>query len=153
MLSLRRVSGMCVIPKETSLSESYSIAALAREFKVTARAIRFYEDKGLLSPSRVGQTRVYSRRERGRLAIILRGRRLGFKLADIKEMLDLYEAGDGQVAQMQLTLRHVRERLKGLEGQQHDILETIRELKLVERSIETFLAGESAKDGGAIAAE
>ena len=134
-------------------SDSFSIAALAREFKVTARAIRFYEDKGLLSPQREGQTRVYSRRERGRLALVLRGRRLGFRLAEIKEMLDLYEAGDGQVAQMELTLRRVRERLKGLEGQRHDILETVRELKAVESSIENFLAAGRAKVNGAIAAE
>ena len=127
------------------MSESFSIAALAREFKVTARAIRFYEDKGLLAPHRVGQTRVYSRRERGRLALVLRGRRLGFKLAEIKEMLDLYEVGDGQVAQMQLMLRRVRERLKGLEGQRRDILEAIGELKGVASSIERFLAGEGAK--------
>jgi DNA-binding transcriptional MerR regulator len=135
------------------LSESFSIAALAREFKVTARAIRFYEDKGLLAPLRVGQTRVYSRRERGRLALVLRGRRLGFKLAEIKEMLDLYEVGDGQVAQMQLMLRRVRERLEGLEGQRRDILEAISELKDVASSIESFLAGERAKDTGSIAAE
>ena len=135
------------------MSESFSIAALAREFKVTARAIRFYEDKGLLAPLRVGQTRVYSRRERGRLALVLRGRRLGFKLAEIKEMLDLYEVGDGQVAQMQLMLRRVRERLEGLEGQRRDILEAIGELKDVASSIESFLVGERAKDTGSIAAE
>lgn len=135
------------------MSESFSIAALAREFKITARAIRFYEDKGLLNPRRVGQTRVYSRRERGRLALVLRGRRLGFKLAEIKEMLDLYEIGDGQVAQMQLMLRRVRERLEGLEGQRRDILEAIGELTDVATSIEKFLASESAKDTGSIAAE
>ncbi len=136
-----------------TVPDSFSIAALAREFKVTARAIRFYEDKGLLSPQRAGQRRVYSRRERGRLALVLRGRRLGFRLAEIKEMLDLYEAGDGQVAQMELTLRRVRERLKGLEGQRHDIHETIRELKIVASSIESFLAAGRAKETGAIAAE
>jgi DNA-binding transcriptional MerR regulator len=135
------------------VSENFSIAALAREFKITARAIRFYEDKGLLAPHRVGQTRVYSRRERGRLALVLRGRRLGFKLSEIKEMLDLYEIGDGQVAQMQLMLRRVRERLKGLEGQRRDILDAIGELKDVAASIEKFLDGERAKETGSIAAE
>lgn len=109
--------------------ELYSITALAEEFAVTPRAIRFYEDKGLLTPQRVGLNRIYSRRDRVRLGLILRGKRLGFSLSDIREMLDLYDLGDGQVEQMRLTLRKSRERLAALERQHRDLDEAIAELR------------------------
>lgn len=109
--------------------ELYSITALAEEFAVTPRAIRFYEDKGLLTPQRVGLNRIYGRRDRVRLGLILRGKRLGFSLSDIREMLDLYDLGDGQVEQMRVTLRKSRERLAALERQRRDLDEAIAELK------------------------
>ena len=78
----------------------YSISELAREFGVTPRALRFYEDKGLLSPDREGLNRVYSNRDRARLKLILSGRKVGFSLNDIREILDLYDLDDNQRAQL-----------------------------------------------------
>lgn len=108
--------------------KTYSITELAQSFKVTARAIRFYEDKGLLSPARQGLTRIYSRRDRARLSLILRGKRLGFSLNQIREMLDLYDLGDGQLEQMRLTLKRSRDRLGALEAQRTDLDSAIAEL-------------------------
>jgi DNA-binding transcriptional MerR regulator len=128
--------------------EVYSITALADEFGVTARTIRFYEDKGLLSPQRVGLNRIYGRRDRARLALILRGKRLGFSLSDIREMLDLYDLGDGQIEQMRLTLRKSRERLAALERQRRDLDEAIAELKEACRHLEAGLRQKGARLDG-----
>ncbi|HYM30714.1 MAG TPA: MerR family DNA-binding transcriptional regulator [Candidatus Cybelea sp.] len=111
------------------MGDTYTITDLAEEFRVTPRTIRFYEDKNLLHPERQGLNRVYGRRDRARLQLILRGKRLGFSLAAIKEMLDLYDLGDGQVEQLRVTLRRSQERLVELESQRRDINEAIRELK------------------------
>ena len=128
--------------------ELYSITALAEEFAVTPRAIRFYEDKGLLTPQRVGLNRIYGRRDRARLALILRGKRLGFSLSDIREMLDLYDLGDGQIEQMRLTLRKSRERLATLERQRRDLDEAIGELKAACGHLEGALRKKDAGPGG-----
>lgn len=101
---------------------TYSISELAREFKVTPRALRFYEDKGLLSPRRDGMNRVYSARDRGRLQLILRGKRVGFPLSEIREILDLYDLGDGQRAQMATALKKYRARMVALEAQREDLV-------------------------------
>ena len=86
---------------------TYSIRQLCREFGATARALRFYEDKGLLTPARKGQTRVYDARDRARLKLILRGRRIGFTLQEIQDMMDLYDQKDHNVHQMAVALvRH-----------------------------------------------
>lgn len=111
------------------MGNTFTITDLAGEFKITPRTIRFYEDKNLLQPSRQGLSRVYSRRDRARLQLILRGKRLGFSLAEIKEMLDLYDLGDGQIEQLRVTLKRSRQRLAELELQRRDINEAIRELK------------------------
>ena len=111
------------------MSETYTITDLATEFGVTPRTIRFYEDKNLLHPERQGLNRVFSRRDRARLQLILRGKRLGFSLAIIREMLDLYDLGDGQVEQLRLTLKRSQQRLAELERQRRDVNEAIRELK------------------------
>ena len=111
------------------MADTFTITDLATEFNLTARAIRFYEDKKLLRPTRQGLNRVYLRRDRARLMLILRGKRLGFALAEIREMLDLYDLGDGQVEQLRTTLKRSRERLAVLEEQRRDINEAIRELK------------------------
>ncbi len=100
---------------------TWTISELAREFKVTPRALRFYEDKGLLSPRREGQNRVYGPRERARLQLILRGKRVGFPLSEIREVLDLYDLGDGQRAQMATALKKFRARVSALERQREDI--------------------------------
>lgn len=125
--------------------ELYSITALAEEFGVTPRAIRFYEDKGLITPQRVGLNRIYSRRDRVRLGLILRGKRLGFSLSDIREMLDLYDLGDGQVEQMRVTLRKSSERLAVLERQRRDLDEAIAELRDACRHLEGALRQKAAR--------
>lgn len=121
------------------MSETFSIAELAAEFNVTARAIRFYEDKGMLAPRRQGLQRIFSRRDRARLSLILRGKRLGFSLAEIREMLDLYELGDGQVQQLKLTLGRAQQRLRELKAQRRDLEEAIAELADGIESIEDYL--------------
>ncbi len=119
---------------------SYSISELSSEFSVTARAIRFYEDQDLLHPGRQGQTRIYSPADRARLAWILRGKRVGFSLANIAEMLDLYNRGDGRQLQKQVTLKKCRERLEMLTRQRADIDETISELSEFCQKVEELLA-------------
>ena len=100
---------------------TYSIRHLCREFGATARALRFYEDKGLLTPARKGQTRVYDARDRARLKLILRGRRIGFTLQEIQEMLDLYDRKDHNVHQMAVALRRHRAQVEALKQQLEDI--------------------------------
>ena len=112
-----------------SRDQTFTITNLAEEFGITTRAIRFYEDKELLRPTRDGMNRVYQRRDRARLQLILRGKRLGFSLSEIKEMLDLYELGDGQREQLKYTLTKARDRLATLLQQRRDIDETIEELE------------------------
>jgi len=100
---------------------TYTIRQLCREFDATPRALRFYEDKGLLSPERQGQNRIYSARDRARLRLILLGKRVGFSLSEIGEMLDLYDANDGGAAQMAVSLKKFRERIAALKAQREDI--------------------------------
>ncbi|SFV26644.1 DNA-binding transcriptional regulator, MerR family [Devosia crocina] len=108
-------------------ADLYSIADLAREFGISTRAIRFYESKGLISPERLGATRVFRRRDRARLILILRGKRLGFSLRDISDYLALYDADRSQ--QVNLLAEKVDERLQLLEQQLADLQTTIAELR------------------------
>lgn len=108
--------------------ETFSIADLAREFDITTRAIRFYEDEGLLSPRRRGQTRIYGPRDRTRLKLILRGKRLGFSLLEIAEMVTMYDAQPGEAGQLELFLKRIAERRAVLEQQREDIKVTLAEL-------------------------
>ena len=108
--------------------EAFSISDLSSEFGVTARALRFYEDEGLISPERRGTTRIYSHRDRARLAWILRGKRVGFSLGEIRELLDLYDIGDGRRSQRSATIARCRNRIALLEAQKHDIDAAIAEL-------------------------
>lgn len=109
----------------------YSIADLAREFGISTRAIRFYESKGLISPERLGATRVFRRRDRARLILILRGKRLGFSLRDISDYLSLYDADRSQ--QVNLLAEKVDERLQLLEQQLGDLQTTIAELREIRK--------------------
>ena len=110
----------------------FTIRELAEEFGCTHRTIRFYEDEGLLKPRRDGQRRIFSGRDRARLSLILRGRRLGFSLAEIGEMLDLYDADPGHVRQLTVALERGRTRIAQLERQRADIEAALTELKQME---------------------
>jgi DNA-binding transcriptional MerR regulator len=129
----------------TFLSDMLTITELAREAGVTARAIRFYESKGLLTPRRAGTTRIYTHRERGRLQLILRGKRLGFSLTDIGEYLDLYDADPTQHDQIVLLLDKVNNRIGELESQKADIDDTLKELSSVRAQALAAMDDESAQ--------
>ena len=117
--------------------EHYSITDLCAEFAVTPRALRFYEDEGLIAPERRGLARIYSGRDRARLAWILRGKRVGFSLAEIREMIDLYDLNDGRRLQRAVTVGKCRERIAALEEQKRDIDAAIDELADFIRTVET----------------
>jgi DNA-binding transcriptional MerR regulator len=110
-------------------NRTFTIRQLCQEFKCTPRALRFYEDKGLLAPARDGMNRVYSYKDRGRLQLILRGKRVGLALAEIGEILDLYEVDDGGAQQAAKSLRKFHERIVALESQRLDIDNAIKELR------------------------
>lgn len=120
--------------------EMLTVTELARETGITARAIRFYESKGLLKPKRAGTTRVYTHRERGRLQLILRGKRLGFTLTDIGEYLDLYDADPTQQDQIALLLEKVNARIQELEAQKTDLEVSLKELSHVRDQARMALA-------------
>jgi DNA-binding transcriptional MerR regulator len=113
---------------ESENRDLFAIADLAREFGISTRAIRFYEAKGLLKPERVGSTRVFRRRDRARLILILRGKRLGFSLRDISEYRSLYDADRTQRTHVNKLVEMVDERMLMLEQQLHDLQTTIGEL-------------------------
>ena len=108
--------------------EQFTISDLTAEFDCTARALRFYEDEGLIAPARVGLTRVYSKRDRARLAWIMRAKNVGFSLTEIKEMIDLYDLGDGRVRQRRVTIERCREQVARMQAQRADIDAAIAEL-------------------------
>ncbi len=119
--------------------ELFAIADLAGEFGISPRAIRFYESKGLLNPERIGGTRIFRRRDRARLMLILRGKRLGFSLRDISDYLSLYDA-QSQTAQVSLLVDKVDERLHLLEQQRADLETTIAELQEIRQLADDRLA-------------
>ena len=103
----------------------FSIGDLAREFDVTHRTLRFYEDKGLLTPRRRGAQRLYGRRDRARLKLILMGKKVGFSLDEIREMLSLYDLKDGQVTQLRVALKKFGDQIANLTGQKQAIEQAI----------------------------
>jgi DNA-binding transcriptional MerR regulator len=126
----------------------YSIGDLAGEFGISARAIRFYESRGLLSPARVGANRIYTKRDRARLILILRGKRLGFSLEAISEYLDLYAVDQGQIAQTRRLLKRVEDSVVELEGKQREIGDALRELRDIRQQCIAQLKAHTGTDVG-----
>ncbi len=108
--------------------EHFTISDLTSEFGLTARALRFYEDEGLIAPARQGLSRVYSKRDRARLAWIMRAKNVGFSLTEIKEMIDLYDLGDGRVEQRRVTVARCKQQVERMQEQRADIDAAIKEL-------------------------
>ncbi|MDT8293469.1 MerR family transcriptional regulator [Roseomonas mucosa] len=125
------------------LRQLYTVNQLAKELGITPRAIRFYEAKGLLAPERAGTTRVFDRRDRARLMLVLRGKRLGFSLNEIREYLGLYDAQHGQAEQIRWLLDSVRDRIARLEQQRADLEQTLAELRDIESQAADALSGQS----------
>ncbi|WP_186424285.1 MerR family DNA-binding transcriptional regulator [Pannonibacter sp. TSB10GB1] len=113
---------------DSTKKTQFTIGDLAKEFGVTLRTLRFYEDRGLLNPKRDGLNRVYPRRDRARLKLVVMGKRVGFSLSEIRDMLDLYDLRDGQVTQLRVALSRFNEQIAVLETQRKDIDQAIEEL-------------------------
>ena len=128
------------------MSETYTITELAREFSVTPRAIRYWEDQGLVAPERAGQARVYTKRDRTRLKLALRGKRLGLSLAEIKELIDMYDASGSEAAQLQSFLDVLSQRRAALEQQRDDIAAVLEDVTRFERQCRSLLK-EKHKNG------
>ncbi|WP_237059314.1 MerR family transcriptional regulator [Microbulbifer sediminum] len=127
-------------PRGGAEPASYSISDLAKEFGITTRAIRFYEDKGLISPARRGQTRIYRPEDRVRLMLILRGKRLGFSLDESREIIDMYDPEHGNVEQLQRLLQHIEQKRTQLQQQLRDIQSLMGELDEAEARTRASLA-------------
>ena len=125
--------GGAIETSDTDWGDLHGIQQVANELGISMRTMRFYEDKGLIEPRRVGTTRIYTRREVGRMQLILRGKRLGFTLRDIKTFLDLYDADPQHVEQMRALADRVRERIDELEQHRVAIEQTLVELRQIER--------------------
>jgi len=135
-------------------NRTFTIRQLTKEFEVTARTLRFYEDEGLISPERRGQTRIYSGRDRARITLILRGRRVGFSLAEIREILDLYDLHDGGKTQIMHARKKFEEQLHKLERQKIDIEESLTELRRAISAVDDAIAkGQLARPAHQVAAE
>ena len=130
---------------------TYSITELCKEFEVTPRTLRFYEQKGLLSPARRGWTRLFSYRDRARLKLILRSKMVGFSLEEIKELLDLYSLGDGQLTQLRVASTKMRERLDALQVQRVELDEAIVDLKRTVEVVDGML--KERTEGNAVKAK
>lgn len=124
---------------DSALPEMLGIHEAAKHLGVTMRTLRFYEDKGLIAPQRVGTTRIYGKREIGRMQLILRGKRLGFSIREIKEFLDLYDVDPEHVEQVRKLLAKVGERIAELRRQKRAIEQTLEELNSIEQQAREWL--------------
>ena len=127
-------------PLVSTQAESFGITDLSREFGITPRALRFYEEEGLIAPRRDGATRIYSRRDRARIAWILRGKSLGFSLDEIGELLDLYDLGDNRATQRAVTAERCRLRVEGLRHQLSEVQAMIDQLSRFATGLEQHAA-------------
>jgi DNA-binding transcriptional MerR regulator len=125
-------------------SDHFTIRDLVAEFETTARTLRFYEEKGLLAPSRRGQDRLYSRRDRARLKLVLMGKSVGFSLEEVREMLDLYDLGDSQETQLSVALKKFDQKLAELEARRRDIDRALAELTHARDVVKARLARRAA---------
>ncbi len=125
---------------------TYTIGELTREFGITARTIRFYEDEGLLSPMRVGQRRLYRRRDRARLKLILRGKRLGFTLNEIRETFELYEQAHGEAKQLRYYLSVLEQKRAHLLQQRQDVEDALAELEESYQHCQKLLQEQMSKE-------
>lgn len=126
-------------------SRTYTIRQLTKEFDVSARTLRFYEEENLIQPDRRGQTRIYSARDRARIILILRGRRMGFSLSEIREFLDVYNP-ESDLKQLLLAKQRFEERIAAFERQKADIEATMAELKTVLAEVNDHLARRDRSD-------
>lgn len=120
--------------------EIFTIGELSREFGVTLRTLRFYEDRGLLTPQREGMNRLYSRRDRARLKLVLMGKRIGFSLTEIRELIDLYDLRDGQATQLRVARDRFEQQIAKLERQREDIDAALSELNATSATVADMLA-------------
>ncbi|HCU66000.1 MAG TPA: MerR family transcriptional regulator [Rheinheimera sp.] len=126
--------------------KTYSISELAKEFDITTRSIRFYEDQGLITPLRQGQTRIYSKRDRVRLKLILRGKRLGFSLSETGQLFELYDADKSSVTQLTIMLKLIEQKKAELHQQMDDIKVVLMELVTVEKRCRETLTDAKATE-------
>jgi DNA-binding transcriptional MerR regulator len=128
------------LDRDAAGRDHFTIHDLTREFAITARTLRFYEEKGLLCPRREGEARLYSRRDRARLKYVLMGKSVGFSLEEVREMLDLYDLDDGQLTQLRVALGRFENRIERLTQQRADIDRALAELTRAKHAVEAMLA-------------
>lgn len=134
------VGSEAVSKNGSDTAETMRIGEMAKEYGVTLRTLRFYEDKGLLSPQRIGSTRLYTRRDRARLKLILLGRKVGFSLREVKQMIDLYDPTGSNARQLKLALDKSEKQLGRLEKQRAAVDEAISDLNGLMQSLRAMLA-------------
>lgn len=139
--------GSGVSASETDLSDHLKIGEMAAAFGITLRTLRFYEDKGLLHPRRIGSSRLYSRRDRARLKLILLGRKIGFSLRDVKQLIDLYDPGGANTKQLRVTLDKSEKQLARLQKQRVAIDEAMTELNTLMSTVQKLLADRASAGG------
>lgn len=140
MSSNTQSNSQSIAGKSATSATTYAIGELAKEFDITTRSIRFYEDQGLLAPTRRGQTRIYSLRDRVRLKLILRGKRLGFSLAETGRLFELYDIDNTSAKQLETILELIADKKTALHQQLEDIKIVLLELTNLEQSCLNTLA-------------